>query len=278
MSSPETTQLDRIGHMGVSAVRFTSPVDWHGDAEQISAGACLWVIEHGLFQVSVRHTEYFAGPHHGIYLPPRIPHQVRASQRSSGWFVRMRMPADSVQKDSIRSIETTTLLETLVERISQWGEDWEMSDAYRYTVCLLIEELLAIPDADCRLQWPEEDDLLLVAHALRDSHGWRTLEELATASGLPKRTLTRRYREATGVSVGEWTIRLRVFRAMRMLSAGKTLSDVAVELGYESPGAFAKQFKLRTGFAPKIYQPQSMQHGGGTKEPVKPHWNEMEEL
>ncbi|MGK4422650.1 helix-turn-helix transcriptional regulator, partial [Klebsiella pneumoniae] len=67
----------------------------------------------------------------------------------------------------------------------------------------------------------------------------RSIEALADVVGLSRRTVTRRFTEATGMSFSAWRQRLRLFQAAEMLTTGTPVTTVALNLGYDSPSAFA---------------------------------------
>jgi AraC-like DNA-binding protein len=53
------------------------------------------------------------------------------------------------------------------------------------------------------------------------------------------------------MSVGEWRRRVRLFHAMRLLEKGAAVTNVAGEVGYDSPSAFTQAFAREFGRLPK---------------------------
>jgi AraC family transcriptional activator FtrA len=67
--------------------------------------------------------------------------------------------------------------------------------------------------------------------------------------------LLRHFKEATGLSPGEWLIRERVALAREMLEAGKVqIGQVADRVGFGSEESFRRHFRLRVGASPAAYQ------------------------
>ena len=66
-----------------------------------------------------------------------------------------------------------------------------------------------------------------------------------------RNTLNRMIRKATGMSLGDYRIALRIQRARTELTwTDKTVSEISEELGYSSPSFFILQFRQKTGQSP----------------------------
>ncbi|WP_432725868.1 AraC family transcriptional regulator [Variovorax sp. W6] len=78
----------------------------------------------------------------------------------------------------------------------------------------------------------------------------------ATAAGWAEqlhrseRTFTRFFRAETGMAFGEWRQHACLISALSRLAEGQPVTTVALELGYDSPGAFSTMFRRRLGFSP----------------------------
>lgn len=73
--------------------------------------------------------------------------------------------------------------------------------------------------------------------------------------GIPDRTLKRRFKIATGVSLMEYTQNLRVEAAKRRLETGKdAIDEIAEDIGYANHAFFRRVFKRCTGLTPGEYR------------------------
>jgi transcriptional regulator GlxA family with amidase domain len=71
------------------------------------------------------------------------------------------------------------------------------------------------------------------------------------ASGLPERSLKRRFRAAAGAAPINYVQNMRIDEAKRLLeTGGASFEDVAGEVGYDTPAFFRRVFRSRTGFTP----------------------------
>ncbi|MCD0503593.1 GlxA family transcriptional regulator [Bordetella petrii] len=82
-----------------------------------------------------------------------------------------------------------------------------------------------------------------------------TVEALADRYALGRRTLERRFRQATGNSIVEYLQRIRVEAAKRQLeSTRKTVAEVMYEVGYSDTKAFRDIFSKYCGMSPVGYR------------------------
>jgi transcriptional regulator GlxA family with amidase domain len=89
---------------------------------------------------------------------------------------------------------------------------------------------------------------------MRDGRGV-SLAAMATAAGLERRTLLRRFANATGMSPIEYCRAVRIARARELLEGGDTSQkQIAQSLGYKDVAAFARVFRKAVGSAPGAYR------------------------
>jgi transcriptional regulator GlxA family with amidase domain len=96
---------------------------------------------------------------------------------------------------------------------------------------------------------------------MRDGRGV-SLAAMATASGLGRRTLLRRFARATGMSPIKYCRGVRIARARELLEGGDTSQkQIAASLGYKDVASFARIFRKAVGSAPGAYRKRFGRHG-----------------
>ncbi|WP_251863537.1 helix-turn-helix domain-containing protein [Achromobacter sp. Marseille-Q4962] len=80
-----------------------------------------------------------------------------------------------------------------------------------------------------------------------------TIDQWSEHVGASTRTLTRLFREETGLSFGQWRQQLRLVETIARLAQGVSVSTVASELGYRSASAFISMFRETLGDTPQRY-------------------------
>ena len=81
-----------------------------------------------------------------------------------------------------------------------------------------------------------------------------TLQELSKLFGVSKTVLCQQFRSSTGMTIGEYILKIRMVQAKGMFEKGyHNVAYVAEKCGYEDAGYFSKCFKKYFGISPKTY-------------------------
>lgn len=104
------------------------------------------------------------------------------------------------------------------------------------------------PHADAMVRRAED----WLAQHFRQLHA---VSAVVAASGIPERSLKRRFKAATGSTLIDHVQNLRVEEAKRLLERGHgSFEEIAAEVGYENPAFFRRLFKRCTGLTPGEYR------------------------
>lgn len=88
-----------------------------------------------------------------------------------------------------------------------------------------------------------------------DLGGSFDLEKFASLVSLSPYHFSRMFKQSTGCSPSDYFIRLKVFRARRLLrETDRSIVSIALEVGYASPSHFAQMFKREVGVSPSDYR------------------------
>lgn len=122
------------------------------------------------------------------------------------------------------------------------------------------------------LKWHDEGQLPFASMVRRTPHAdaavrlieewlsenfsrWAAVSGAVEASELPERTLKRRFKAATGVSLIDYVQNLRIEEAKRMLESDVAgVDEIAACVGYENAAFFRRLFKRTTGLLPADYR------------------------
>jgi AraC-like DNA-binding protein/quercetin dioxygenase-like cupin family protein len=118
-------------------------------------------------------------------------------------------------------------------------------------VRLLLDELLELPTLPLSLPKPRDPRLQRICEALsRSPDDASTLGDWAERLHLDPKTIQRLFARDTGMSFGQWRQQARLLTALERLAQGQKVLNVALELGYSSPSAFATMFRKQFGVPP----------------------------
>jgi len=80
-----------------------------------------------------------------------------------------------------------------------------------------------------------------------------TVSSLSKVAGYSKYHFHRIFQSIIGESLGEYIRRVRLSHSINKLQSIKSITEVAIESGYETHASFAKAFKERFGLSPKDF-------------------------
>lgn len=123
---------------------------------------------------------------------------------------------------------------------------------------VLLEELRQQQVNDLHLPIPDDPALRFIANAMIQNPQERvTLAEWASRVAMSERSLSRLVTRKTAMSFGLWRQQLQVIMALRQLSEGVTVHNVAYNLGYDSVSAFITMFRKLLGQSPARYMTET---------------------
>ncbi|MGO4261195.1 helix-turn-helix domain-containing protein [Lysobacter sp. TAB13] len=102
-----------------------------------------------------------------------------------------------------------------------------------------------------------QDDRLaaVLAWALAHLDQPHSLDALAERALMSRRTFTRRFRDSTGTTVGEWLAGQRLARAQRLLeTSDHGLDAIAADTGFGTAASLRQHFSARLGTSPSAYR------------------------
>ncbi|MCL1051897.1 helix-turn-helix transcriptional regulator [Shewanella abyssi] len=214
----------------------------------------------GVITVKTDSVKYICPAEQAVWLPPHIEHEVSVltdCELSSFYFDRQQiltLPSYS------QVIGISPLLKMLiVEALNISASYAWQSVAGRHL--RLIRDFIAIaPAVETSLPSPTSEKLLRIALQLNQRpDDNKSIEEWGALLGASARTLSRNFKKETGISYTSWRQRLKVQIAINLLHQGLPVTEVAFQLGYQSPSAFIYMFKQNTGMTPSNITNQSRQ-------------------
>lgn len=246
LDAPEQPTVLAIGRE-----RVTKPVTirWHSHAR----GQAV-VVSTGLLTIYTRQGNWMVPSGHSAWIPPGQEHALRLCGNFSGWYVYVAPEMCGRLPDRFGSASTPSLLREGIARISHWQDGADPGTREERLGLVVLDEIAALPLEHEHLPMPADRAMAQIARMIIDDPADnRSLDALADAVGLSRRTVTRRFADATGMSFSAWRQRLRLFQAAEMLMTGAPVTTVALNLGYDSPSAFTAMFRRHFGVTPSRF-------------------------
>jgi AraC-like DNA-binding protein len=189
-----------------------------------------------------------------MWIPSGRPHAVFASSGASCLSICIEPREGSGLPADCCTIAVGPLLAALITRACGLPRLYDPEGPAGRLLGVLVDEIAAAPVELLQLPMPRDARLLKVAESLRRNPAQREgLQAWARLAALSERSLSRLFREETGMSLGDWRHRLQVLTAVGWLASGRTVQTVAFDLGYASASGFIKMFKETLKHPPARY-------------------------
>jgi AraC-like DNA-binding protein/quercetin dioxygenase-like cupin family protein len=239
-----------------SIVGWTIELDFHGAtaSHKHRKGQLLYVIN-GLITIDAEQGSWTVPPQCAIWIPGNTSH----SARSTGPALIGCLYIDPEKSSGLRvqcgTVFVQPLLRELIMRFISEPDLYPQGDGREdRLVSVFLDELRAAPLEPLHIPMPTDRRLKRLVEVMIGEPSTRlTIEEWGAQVGASIRTLARLFQRETGMSFGRWRQQLHIGLALQRLAGGESVTNIAVELGYESSSAFIAMFRRMTGRTPARY-------------------------
>ena len=209
---------------------------------------------------------------HGRHLLPRS---------LAGWIPAGVTHRDSVRKvrsvslllspemvpdagDRVRVIRVSPLMREMIATAVRWPIDQpqdETGQAFFSAFARLCREWIT-DEAPFTLPTSTDPALQAAIAHTRANLADATFAEVCRAAGQSERSLRRRFRAGLGTGWENYRRRARLLSAIEALGRNdRSITQVAADVGFESPSAFSKAFHQLTGETPRAFRLRSLGKG-----------------
>lgn len=209
----------------------------------------------GAVTVEVESGLWVAPPNCAVWIPGGIRHRSIGVGPLVAYGMFIQPEAAPGMPDECCIMSVSPLLHEMLMAFLNRRQPYPLGDTpeARFVAVLLDElaqagrESLYLPmPADTRLR--KLADLIIAEPSLRF-----TIEMWGEQIGVSPRTLSRLFVKETGLSFGKWRRQLQLSIALKWLAEGQTVTNTALDLGYENTSAFITMFKQAMGRTPSRY-------------------------
>jgi AraC-like DNA-binding protein len=241
--------------------KMPKPTEIEGLASSYDAGTFISEHSHtahqivhaisGALRVYVSDATWFVPPGRGLWVPAHALHSIRCLHR-----VEMRTVYLSDSRPSfsanVKVIGISPLMREILVRVSEGCGKRQIS----HLKSLLLDEIAAMDVEQLRLPVPKDVRIArLATYLLEHPTKHISLEDWAKCLGFSQRNLIRHVRAQTGMSFRQLRRQTRVMLAIEKLSNGQSVTNVALDVGFETTSAFIHAFRLITGTTPGKFIP-----------------------
>ena len=230
-------------------------------ADSLAKGAVIPAHSHRraqlIFAVSGTMTVQAAGglwtlpPSHALWVPAGTVHEIRTHGAVEMRTLYVQPGHAERIKNECRVLFVSPLLRELIVRAIELPRLYDERGAGGRVMGLILDEIASLPAQPLGLRVPRDPRLLrLCGLLLRDLQRPGSIAKLGAAVGLSERSVMRLFPKETGLSLRRWHNQARLLKAFELFEQGRSVTSVALDVGYSSPSAFAKMFRRAMGRAP----------------------------
>ncbi len=209
----------------------------------------------GTMRVSTDIAVWVVPPLRALWMPAGVRHSIFMSGDVTMRTLYLRDDAARGMPATCHVLPVSPLLRELIIRATELPLHYDENGPAGHVIALLLAELHGADALPLQLPMPRDRRLRQICEALLGAPGdSRTLEEWASSANASPRTLARLFVAETGLTFGAWRQQARVLEAMGRLSNGEPVTEVALDLGYDSVSAFSAMFRRAAGASPSHYR------------------------
>ncbi|WP_433885386.1 AraC family transcriptional regulator [Pseudomonas vranovensis] len=209
----------------------------------------------GVMHYKIEGQDLISPPQYAVWIPPNTGHSFhnakaivyRSVYLAQEYCERLPLtPQILVISDIIKSILNDFAKRDVSTPDSE--EDIRLAQ-------VLIDQLCQAKVHQCYLPTTSHSGLLKILNFMREDPGNNfLLSEWAERLHVSERTLARHFVRELGMSFGEWRLRLRFLAAVDALETGRTVQEIAFDMGYTTASAFIAMFQRQGGLTPEQYR------------------------
>jgi AraC-like DNA-binding protein len=209
----------------------------------------------GTMRVAAAGSMWIVPPQRALWMPAGVVHSIAMLDRVTMRTLYVRDDAAADMPRSCQVLPVSPLLRELIVRATELPLQYDEDGPAGHVIALLLAELHGLQSLPLQLPMPQEARLRALCLALLAAPGdQRTLREWAQSVNASERTVARLFQSETGLSFGAWRQQARLLEAMGRLGSGAPVTQVALDLGYDSVSAFSAMFRRAAGASPSAYR------------------------
>ena len=250
--SPEVLEVQNLPRPIAATATNYGPgdeIDWHTHPR----GQLIYGIS-GVLTVITEIGRWVLPPERAVWVPAGVEHrsEIAGAVRMRSLFVETEA-AKALPPDCCVVTVPTLLRELILEAVSV-PNMYDIDGPDGRLMAVILDRLDRLEPTPLYLPIPSDARLRRITDRLAVNPGeGGGLDAWAKQAGASGRTLARLFVKETGLTFGAWRQQARLLKALEWLAAGKPVTSIALDLGYESPSAFSAMFRRALGQPPGSY-------------------------
>jgi|ERR1043166_2747146 AraC-like DNA-binding protein len=208
----------------------------------------------GVMTVMTAAGTWVVPPNRAVWMPAGVRHWIRISGRLAMRTLYLRKGAAKSLPRACIVVSVSPLLRELILQIVDVGALSRRNRSDRTILDFLHLNLCAMDTIPLHVPMPQHPTLRAIAERLSEHPAESAnLSDFAGRFHMSERTLERLFLSQTGLTFRHWRQQIRLLKSQELLAAGKSVTTVALDVGYESTSAFIAAFRKAFSQTPRRY-------------------------
>lgn len=217
-------------HQLIYASKGVMHVDTAGRALVLPTSRALWIAAGVMHALTLKRTAEIVV----LYVDPALFH----------------IPAH----EDCAVVEMSALVRELIRACANGYGHYAADSEQGRLATVLLDQVKKLQSAPTEIPIPQDRRGQHLAEILKtELDNRQSVEELAARVGASDRTIMRIFLDETHMSFGTWRQKLRLISSIEMLAYGESITNVAGNVGYESPSSYVAAFRAMFGTTPAKY-------------------------
>lgn len=217
-------------------------------------GQLLYVVC-GIMEMEVEGKHYLAPPEFCIWIPANTQHASFSKQSVKFRIIDFSQKYNDKFAQRACVVKLSAIFHSIMTDMFLRGVSLPETEQDTRLAEVLIDQFAVLPCQDTYLPITKDRFLAPILQELqKEPADNTTLAEWAKRYYTSERTLSRRCQQELGMSFSEWRQRLRYLHAVAALEQGKSVYEVALDVGYSSASAFIAMFQQISGVTPDRFR------------------------
>ena len=218
------------------------------------ARAQLLYASSGVMTVTTEIGIWVVPPMRAVWIPALTKHEILVSGKLSLRTLYFKPAVVEGLPGECCVVSVPPLLKELMLYAMSLPPLYSRSSPEERIMDVIIDQVQKLKTDPLDLPIPRDQRLQKIFKALAGNPSDnRALGDWGRQVGASSRTLARLFRSETGMSFRQWRQQIRILEALRRLAEKEAVTNVAMDLGYDSPSAFIAMFKKAVGKTPGQY-------------------------
>ena len=214
-------------------------------------------VSHGVMQLDIDGQRFISPAQYGVWIPPHHEHSTYNAQAATYRSLYVSLALSRQLPPLPCTLAISPILRAILLDFAERDVSAPASTEDLRLARVALDQLRAAKPHEAYLPYAASPELQAVLQALQAEPGdHRPLAQWAARFNMTARTLERRCARELGMSLGEWRRRLRFTLAIEALEAGRSIQQIAFDLGYGTASAFIVMFRRAAGTTPEQYRAQ----------------------